>query len=83
MLREIYNKFLLRQNVTHPDTALEGLQRVCHDKKLAFMISTNDLMEYVDKINCSFVRIPEAYFPSSVAFAVAKGSHFRGLFNHK
>ncbi|XP_021923397.1 probable glutamate receptor isoform X5 [Zootermopsis nevadensis] len=83
VLREIYSKFLLRLEVSHPDTALEGLQRVCHHTKVAFIICTDDMMTYVDKINCTIVRIPEASFPASVAFALAKGSHFRGLFNHR
>ncbi|XP_069681206.1 glutamate receptor ionotropic, delta-1-like [Periplaneta americana] len=82
VLREIYEKFLLPYEDRLPSGTLEGLQKVCNSRH-AHVTSINHLMFYMNQVNCSLIVVPDASFPSSLAFATVKNSAYKGLLNYK
>jgi hypothetical protein len=83
LLRKIYEKLVVPYLSTSPRSEIEGIMRICYEKKYASLVSRYDLMFIWQNLNCSIVLVPQAFFPATISMAIAKGSPYRELFNYK
>jgi hypothetical protein len=83
LLKNIYRRLIAPHESTLIFSDVEGLQRLCYDKKYAYMTSDYNLLRERYAPNCSISQITHAFFPGLIAIPMAKGSPYLGLFNYK
>lgn len=83
LLRRIYDRLIAPHESTLSFSDVEGLQRLCYERKYAHMTSDYNLMKKGYMPNCSVSLIPEAFFRGLLAIPIAKNGPYLGLFNHK
>jgi hypothetical protein len=81
--KEIYKKLIAPHETTLSFGDVEGLLRLCYDKKYAHMTSDYNLLKKGYLPNCSITLIPHAYFTGDLAIPTAKESPYLGLLNYK
>ena len=64
-----------------PKSDYDGLKRMCTER-FAFVMSTYSLMYQGEVKVCSYVQIPQAFFPGSLGITIRKRSAYKGLFNY-
>jgi len=82
-MRDIYEKLIAPHEDQLGFHDLFGLPLVCSEKKYAHLVSAYMLMIRMNRINCSFTLIPQAYYPGMYTIALAKNSPYRGILNFK
>jgi hypothetical protein len=83
LLRQIYEKLVVPYTSASPRSEMEGIMRICYERKYASLVSAYDLMFMWHNLNCSIVLVPQAFLPAAISLALAKGSPYRELFNCK
>jgi hypothetical protein len=83
LLKNIYKRLIAPYESTFLQSDVEGLRRLCYEKKYAYMTSTYNLMKKGYMPNCSVSLIPHAFYPGLLAIPMAKRSPYRGLLNYK
>jgi hypothetical protein len=83
LLQNIYNRHIAPHEHTLSYSDVEGLRRLCYDKKYAHMTSDYNLLKEGYRPNCSISLIPRAFFRGLLAIPVGKNSPYMGLLNYK
>jgi hypothetical protein len=79
--RAVYKKLIAPHTNDLPATRLDGLRRVCADKKYAY-IGINTLNTELERaLPCQLVPLPGTYYRETWAFIMSKNSPYRGLIN--
>ncbi|KAJ9584267.1 hypothetical protein L9F63_021389, partial [Diploptera punctata] len=81
LLKIIYRKKIYPFRHLLPTNVNEGLEKICQENNYAFMVSMYGLIEQISFIHCSIAYVPQAFFPGSIAIAMVKESHYKGIFN--
>jgi len=83
LLKLTYDTLIAPHESTLTFSDVEGLRRLCHEKKYAHVTSNYNLLREGYMPNCSISLIPKAFFRGLLTFPLAKNSPFLGLLNHK
>jgi hypothetical protein len=83
LLQNIYERLIAPNEHTLTYSDVEGLRRLCYDKKYAHMTSDYNLLKEGYMPNCSISLIPRAFFRGLLAIPVKKESPYLGLLNYK
>ena len=83
LLKLIYNRLIAPHESTLNFSNIEGLRRLCYEKKYAHMVSDYTLLREGFMPNCSISLIPKAFMRGWLAIPLAKKSPYLGLLNHK
>ncbi|KAJ9579350.1 hypothetical protein L9F63_024547, partial [Diploptera punctata] len=81
LLKMIYRKKIDPFSHLLPRNAKDVLEKICQENNYASVTSTYVLIETNNLIHCSIVYVPQAFFPGSLAIAMVKESHYKGIFN--
>jgi len=60
---------------------MDGLRRVCADKKYAYIGINPMHTEFVRKLPCQLVPLPGTSYRDAWAFIMSKNSPYKGLIN--
>jgi hypothetical protein len=82
-MRKIYRKLMEPYESSKPVDDIESIQRLCDVKNYALATNTFSLINLGFVPDCSITYVPEAFFPGTIAVAVAEGSPYKEIFNHK
>jgi hypothetical protein len=83
LLQNIYERLIAPHENTLTDSDIDGLRRLCYDKKYAHMTTDYNLLKEGYRPNCSVSMIPRALFFGFIAIVIEKKSPYLGLFNYK
>lgn len=83
LLKNIYRKLIAPHESSLIFSDVEGLQRLCYDKKYAHMTSDYNLLREGYAPNCRISKITDAFIRGLLAIPMAKGSPYLGIFNYK
>jgi len=83
LLKLIYDRLIAPHESTLSDSVIEGLRRLCYEKKYAHITPDFNLLREGFMPNCSISLIPEAFIRGMLAIPLAKKSPYLGLLNHK
>lgn len=73
----------LEPHLAHmPRNVLEGLQRVCRERRYAFMVPKEETTEYLPHLSCEVVYLPEGIFEMKYAFVFNVHSPYIGLLRY-
>lgn len=65
-----------------PSNVQEGLQRVCRERRYAFMVPKEETTEYLPHLSCEVVYLPEGIFEMKYAFVFNVHSPYIGLIRY-
>jgi hypothetical protein len=82
-LKIIYDRLIAPHESTLTFSDIEGLQRLCYEKKYAHITSDYNLLREGFLPNCSISLIPKAFTRRLLAIPLAKKSPYLGLLNYK
>jgi hypothetical protein len=83
LLQDIYERLIAPYEHTLFNSDVEGLRRLCYDKKYAHMTTDYNLLKEGYMPNCSISKIPRALFLGFIAIPMKKKSPYLGLLNYK
>ncbi|XP_069694836.1 glutamate receptor ionotropic, kainate glr-3-like [Periplaneta americana] len=72
----------LQSPATLPTSVLDGLQRVCHTSRYAFMVPLEEAAEHVPHLSCAVVFLPQNIFEMAYAIVINNHSPYIDLFRH-
>ncbi|PSN40519.1 Ionotropic receptor 160 [Blattella germanica] len=81
-LRRLYWKLLDPELPKQPVSDVDGLRRICNEKKYSYLISGTTLRGLARNIPCSIVGVPHAYYTITASMIISKSSPYQRLFHH-
>ena len=84
-MRRVYTELMepdVRGNAL-PETDLEGLQRLCVDKKYSFLTLDSSLKGLEKDVPCNIVDITYAQQTTTLSMIISKTSEYKTLFKHQ
>ncbi|PNF31410.1 hypothetical protein B7P43_G04078 [Cryptotermes secundus] len=78
----LYKERLKPHLADMPRNVLEGLQRVCRERRYAFMVPKEETLEYLPHLSCEVVYLPQGIFEMKYAFVFNVDSPYIGLFRY-
>jgi hypothetical protein len=72
----------VRSNAS-PETDLEGLQRLCVQKKYSFFTLDTSLKGLETEIPCRVVDITNTQHTTTLSMIISKSSEYKALFKHQ
>ncbi|PNF41651.1 hypothetical protein B7P43_G07625 [Cryptotermes secundus] len=82
ILHQVYSRFIAHKRYNLPPNSIFGLNKVCENKKYAFVTSSL-IATYTEKsLSCYVVPLPEAFTREYLSLAVAKNSAYLDIINH-
>ena len=85
LMRRVYAELIepeVRSNAL-PETAFEGLQRLCVEKKYSFLTLDTSLKELEKNLPCRVVDITYARHTVTLTMIISKSSEYKTLFKHQ
>lgn len=82
VLKAVYEKQIAPIEPFVPNTTLGRVEMICADKKYSTIANENDVFAYLNKLNCTVLKVPNAYIAGVISFAIQKGSPYRGILKH-
>jgi hypothetical protein len=82
-LRQVYDKFIARNGYDLQLNSKIGLNKICRDKKFAFVTSGLIATYIKNNLSCSIVPLPEALNREYLALALQKTSPYLEILNQK
>ena len=79
VLRAVYEKCIAPIESFIPNSTLERVEMICADRRYSTIANENDVFKYLDKLNCTVRKVPNAYIAGVVSFAIQKKSPYRGI----
>jgi hypothetical protein len=83
ILRQVYDKFIAPKGHDLQINSKIGLNKICLDKKFAFVTSDLFAAHIKNNLSCSIVALPEALNREYLALAVQKKSPYLEILNQK
>jgi len=83
LMKRIYDRLVAPHESTLAYSDIEGLRRLCYEKKYAHISSNYNFLREGFMPNCSISLIPKAFIRGQFAIPLAKKSPYLGLLNHK
>jgi hypothetical protein len=77
----VYKKLIAPYESDMPATPLDGLRRVCADKKYVFFGINLLNTDFARTLPCQLVPLPGTSYKNTWAFIVSKSSPYKGLIN--
>lgn len=85
VMRRVYTELMApeeRANAS-PETDLEGLQRLCFEKKYSFLTLDTSLKRLQTKIPCRVVDITYTQHTTTLSMIISKSSEYKALFKYQ
>jgi hypothetical protein len=85
LMRRVYTELMepeVRSNAS-PETDLEGLQRLCVEKKYSFLTLDSSLKGLETNIPCRIVDITHAQHTTTLSMIISKSSEYKALFKYQ
>jgi hypothetical protein len=82
VLRVVYEKYIAPIEPFVPDTTFGTKAMICADKTFSTIANENDVFVYVNKLNCTVLKVPNAYIAGVASFAIRRRSPYRGILKH-
>jgi hypothetical protein len=82
LMTAVYRERLQPHLAHMPSDVLEGLQRVCQEKRYAFMAPVEETVEYMPSLNCAVVYLPQGLFTMKYAIVLTEHSPYVGIFRY-
>jgi hypothetical protein len=79
VLKAVYGKFIAPIEPVVPNTTLGRVEMICADETYCTIANENYVFTYLNKLNCTVLKVPNAYIVGVVSFAIQKGSPYRGI----
>ena len=83
VLSAVYEKYIAPIEPFVPNTTFGRVEMICADETYSTIANENDVFTYLSKLNCTVLKIPNAYIAGVVSFAIQKGSPYRGILKQK
>lgn len=83
VLHQVYNRFIAHKRYNLPPNSILGLNKICENKKYAFVTSSLIAAYTENSLGCSIIHLPEAFTREYLSLAVAKNSAYLDIINHK
>ncbi|KAJ4446949.1 hypothetical protein ANN_13651 [Periplaneta americana] len=81
LARDVFRAHL-QSPATLPTSVLDGLQRVCHTSRYAFMVPLEEAAEHVPHLSCAVVFLPQNIFEMAFTIMINNHSPYIDLFRH-
>jgi hypothetical protein len=83
VLSAVYEKYIAPIEPFVPNTTFGRVEMICAEETYSTIANENDVFTYLSKLNCTVLKIPNAYIVGVVSFAIQKGSPYRGILKQK
>ncbi|XP_023716974.2 probable glutamate receptor [Cryptotermes secundus] len=80
ILKSVYEKMIKPNTETQPKSFEEGLQRVCKESKVGFVVAQATFRGLMQNVPCTIVEVPKAYYTTTVSFIINGESPYKRLF---
>ncbi|XP_069694787.1 uncharacterized protein [Periplaneta americana] len=81
LARDVFRAHL-QSPATLPTSVLDGLQRVCHTSRYAFMVPLEEAAEHVPHLSCAVLFLPQNIFEMAFTIMINNHSPYIDLFRH-
>ncbi|XP_069679352.1 glutamate receptor U1-like [Periplaneta americana] len=82
MLQEVYKNHIAPLGLDRPKSEYEILQNVCVRPKYATVLSTLKFQSLKNKLNCTILSVPDAFFEATMTMGIQKGSPYLEILKH-
>ncbi|KAJ4451019.1 hypothetical protein ANN_02455 [Periplaneta americana] len=82
MLQEVYKNHIAPLGLDRPKSEYEILQNVCVRPKYATVLSTLIFQSLKNKLNCTILSVPDAFFEATMTMGIQKGSPYLKILKH-
>jgi hypothetical protein len=82
ILKKLYENMIKPNTKTQPKSFEEGLQRVCKENRFGFVVARTTFRGLAQNVPCRIVKVPKAYYTSTISFVINRDSPYKRLLAH-